>query len=125
MALSKRLKEIFVRIKASRDADGLYLPHSEIDIKAHAKKLGIRLTDKDSLALTMTDEWDAEKKATLLYGALEEKRYDKPCQLKEIVGKTVKAVSRTEVDSDYTPGVCIVLHFEDGTHHGFVVPNED
>lgn len=43
--------------------------------------------------------------------------------LKDTVGKTVEAVSSTTVPWGKEP--CIVLHFSDGTKHGFVLPTDD
>lgn len=44
--------------------------------------------------------------------------------LEDTVGKTIEAVSQTEVDGAFGHEPCIVLHFTDGTKHGFVLPTD-
>ena len=42
--------------------------------------------------------------------------------LKKIVGRTVEAVGLTRVESASESEPCVILYFDNGTQHGFVLP---
>lgn len=44
--------------------------------------------------------------------------------LEDTVGKTIEAIGMTEVEGAYGNEPCVMLHFTDGTKHGFVLPSD-
>lgn len=44
--------------------------------------------------------------------------------LESLAGKTVEAVTTTFVEGPHGDEQCILIHFTDGTKHGFVLPND-
>lgn len=60
----------------------------------------------------------------IVAGKKSRKKYE-VASLAEIVGKTVEAVERSTIDSEYGEEPLVSLYFTDGTTHGFVLPREE
>jgi len=47
------------------------------------------------------------------------------CALEDVVGKTIVAIYKTEVEGAFGEEPCIKLVFDDNTEHGFVLPSDN
>lgn len=61
----------------------------------------------------------------IIHGKKSRKGTYKAVALQETVGKKIEAIGETTVEGAYGDEPCIVLFFDDGTQHGFVLPSDN
>jgi hypothetical protein len=65
------------------------------------------------------------RKQNVIAGRLNRKLIYEPVALEDLVGKTVEAVALTTLGGAGGDEPCVLLFFDDGSKHGFVLPTDE